>query len=90
MVTLEQLEGGSRGRGNRWRWKHGRHFFGSGAVVLGVEAAVAVEDLFAGDGGDAIAGDDDADQIHGVGRGDGDDSGAVSSAGGTEGLDGFG
>ena len=57
---------------------------------FGVEGAVAVEDLFAGDGGDAVAGDDDAGEVHGVGGGDGDDGGAVAGAGGAEGFDGFG
>jgi hypothetical protein len=57
--------------------------------LVGLKRAVAVEDLFAGDGGDAVARDNDADQIHGVGCGDGDDSGAVASTGRAEGLDGF-
>ncbi len=55
-----------------------------------MEGAVAVEDLFAGDGGDAVAGDDDAGEVDGVGGGYGDDGGAVAAAGGAEGFDGFG
>jgi hypothetical protein len=55
-----------------------------------VEDAVAVEELFAGDGWDAVAGDDDAGEVHGVGSGYGDDGGAVAGASGAEGLDGFG
>jgi hypothetical protein len=48
--------------------------------IIGVEDAVAVEDLSAGDGGDAVAGDDDAGEIHGVGCCDGDDGGAIAGA----------
>jgi hypothetical protein len=55
-----------------------------------VEGAVAVEDLLAGDGRDAVAGDDDAGEVHGIGGGYRDDGGAVAGAGGAEGLDGFG
>ena len=55
-----------------------------------MEGAVAIEDLLAGDGGNAVAGDDDAGEIHGVGGGDGDDGGAVAGAGGAERFDGFG
>ena len=54
------------------------------------KGAVAVEDLFAGDGGDAVAGDDDAGEVDGVGGGYGDDGGAVAVTGGAEGVDGFG
>ena len=57
---------------------------------FGVKGAVAVEDLLAGDGGDAVAGDDDSGEVHGVGGGDGDDGGAVAGAGGAEGFDGLG
>jgi len=49
-----------------------------------------VEDLLAGDGGNAVAGDDDAGKVHGVGSRDGDDGGAVAGAGGAEGFDGLG
>ncbi len=52
--------------------------------------SVAVEHLFAGDGGDAFAGDDDADEVNGVGSGYGDDMLAVTVAGGTERVRGFG
>jgi hypothetical protein len=55
-----------------------------------VEGAVAVEDLFAGNCGDAVAGDDDTGQVHGVCSGDRDDGGTVPGAGGAEGFDGFG
>ena len=44
-----------------------------GGFVCTVQLAVAVVDLLAGDGGDAVAGDDDADEVDGVGGGDGDD-----------------
>src|ERR1700733_7840048 len=55
-----------------------------------MKVAVAVEELFAGDGGDSFARDNDAGQVHRVGGGDGDDGGAVAGAGGAEGFDGFG
>jgi hypothetical protein len=55
-----------------------------------VEDAVAVEDLLAGDGGDAVAGDDDAGEVHGIGGGDGNDGGAVAGASSAQGFDGFG
>jgi hypothetical protein len=55
-----------------------------------VEGAVAIEELFAGDGGDAVARDDDAGEVHGVAGGDGDDGGAIAGAGGAEGFHGFG
>ena len=55
-----------------------------------MQGAVAVEDLFSGDGGDAVAGDDDAGEVDGVGCGYGDDGGAVAVASGAEGVDGFG
>ena len=55
-----------------------------------MQEAVAVEDLFAGDGGEAVAGDDDAGEVDGVGRCHWDDGGAVAVAGGAEGVDGFG
>jgi hypothetical protein len=55
-----------------------------------VEDAVAVEELFAGDGGDAVAGDDDAGEVHGIGGGYRNDGGAVAGASGAEGVDGFG
>ena len=55
-----------------------------------MEGAVAVDELFAGDGGDAVAGDDDAGEVHGIGGRDGDDGGADAGAGGAQGFDGFG
>ena len=57
--------------------------------VLGVDVAVAIDDLFAGDGWDAVAGDDDADEVDWVGGGKGDDGGTVAGAGGAEGFDSF-
>jgi hypothetical protein len=54
-----------------------------------VQISVAIEDLLARDGGDAVAGDDDTGQVHGVGSGYRDDDRAVAGAGGAEGLDGF-
>ena len=53
----------------------GGDFSGGGSVsdCSEVQLAVAVADLFAGDGGDAVAGDDDSDEVHGVGGGYGDD-----------------
>jgi hypothetical protein len=59
-------------------------------LKLGVEGAIAIKELFARDGGDTVARDDDAGEVHGVGGGDGDDGGAVAGAGGTEGFDGLG
>ena len=58
--------------------------------MFGVEGAVAVEELFAGDCWDAVAGDDDAGEVHGIGSGHRDDGGAFAGAGGAEGVDGFG
>ena len=58
--------------------------------MFGVEGAVAIEEVFAWDGGDAVAGDDDAGEVHGIGSGYRDDGGAVAGASGAEGLDGFG
>jgi hypothetical protein len=55
-----------------------------------VDSAVAVEDLLAGDGGDAVAGDDDAGEVHGIGGRDGDDGGADAGAGGAQRFDSFG
>ena len=55
-----------------------------------MEGAVAVEDLFAGDGGDAVAGYDNAGEVHGVGGGDGDGDEAIAGTGGAKGFDGFG
>ena len=52
--------------------------------------AVAVADFAAGDGGDAVARDDDADEVEWVGGGDGDEVGRVAGTGGAEGLDCFG
>jgi len=66
---LEQAKAGRCGRGEKRWWEVGGYFFCGGVVGFGfgVEGAVAVEDLFAGDGGDAVAGDDDACQVHRVG-----------------------
>ena len=47
-------------------------------------ASVAILDLFSGDGGDAVAGDDDAGEVHGVGCGYGDDAVLLAGAGGAE------
>jgi hypothetical protein len=54
-----------------------------------MQLAVAVADLPAGDGGDAVAGDYDSDEVHGVGGGYGDDGLAVAGTRGAEGLDGL-
>lgn len=54
-----------------------------------VQAAIAIEDLSAGNGGHTIAGNDDADQIDGVSGGDRDDGSAVADTGGAKGLQGF-
>jgi len=45
--------------------------------------------LLAGHGRDAVAGDDDGDEVHGVGGGDGDDGGAFAAARGSERFHGF-
>jgi hypothetical protein len=58
--------------------------------VEGLEAAVLVEDLFAGDGRDAVTRDNDACKVQGIGGGDLDDGCAVSRSGGAEGVDGVG
>jgi len=55
-----------------------------------VQISVAIEDLLAGDGGDAVAGDDDTGEVHGIGSGYRDDGGTVAGAGGAERFDGFG
>ena len=72
--------GGDGGTGPGWR----------GEGVVRVQVAVAVAELLAGDGGDAVAGDDDADEVGGIGGGYGDDGSAVAVAGGAEGVDGLG
>ena len=46
--------------------------------------------MAAGDGSGAHAGNDDADEIHGIGSGDGDLMGTGTAAGVAEGVDGFG
>src|ERR1700687_3958746 len=51
-----------------------------------MQIAVAVDDLLARDGWDAVAGDDDACEIDGIGGGYGDDGGALAVAGGAERL----
>jgi hypothetical protein len=55
-----------------------------------VQIAVSIDDLFARDGWDAVSGDDYAGEIDGICGSQGDDGGAVASAGGAEGFDGFG
>jgi hypothetical protein len=57
---------------------------------FGVEGAVAVEDLLARDGGDAVTGDDDAGEVHWVGGRDWDDGGAFAAASSAEGFHRFG
>ena len=54
-----------------------------------MQSSVAIENLSAGNCGDAVAGDEDADEIERVGGGDGDGDGAVAGSGGSEGIDGF-
>ena len=70
--------------------KCGRHFFRRNGGGFEVEGAVAVENLVARDGRDAVARNDDADEVHGIGGGDGDDGGAVAAARDAERLHGFG
>jgi len=55
-----------------------------------VQIAVAIDDLFSGDGWDAVAGDDDAGKVNGIRSSQSDDGEAVASAGGAEGFDGCG
>jgi hypothetical protein len=54
-----------------------------------VQISVAIEDLFARDGGDAFAGDDNSGEVHGIGGSYWDDGGAEAVAGGAERFDGF-
>ena len=49
-----------------------------------------VEDLLAGDCGDAVAGNDNTGEVHGICGGYRDDGGTVAGAGGAKGFDGFG
>jgi hypothetical protein len=56
---------------------------------IGVHLTVAVKYLFAGNGGCAIAGNDDTDEIYGVCGGYVDNGRAVASACSAEGLDCF-
>jgi len=58
--------------------------------VLDCEGTVAVADFAAGDGGDAVAGEDDADEVERVGGGYGDEVGGFAGAGRAERLDCFG
>lgn len=58
--------------------------------VFGCEGAVAVADFASGDGGDSLAGDDDAGEIEGVCGGYGDFVWGAVIAGGVEGCDGLG
>ena len=71
--------------------QHRRDGWG-GAVfcAFDMQVAVAVDDLFAGNGGNAVAGNDDSDEVDGIGGGYGDNGLAFAGAGGPEGLDGFG
>jgi hypothetical protein len=55
-----------------------------------VKDAVAIEKLFAGNGGDTVAGDDDACEVHRVGSRDWDDVGAFATARGAERFHGLG
>ncbi len=55
-----------------------------------MQIAVAVDDLFAGNCGDAVAGYDDAGEVGGVGGGYGDGCGALAVASGAERVDGLG
>jgi hypothetical protein len=89
---LEQAERWRFRRGEKRAWNDGGYLLQWHIVRFGfgVTSAIAVENLFAGDGGDAVAGDDDAGEVHGVGGGDPDDSGAVAGAGGAERFHGFG
>jgi hypothetical protein len=89
---LEQAEGRECGLAKvRQRQGYWYFFFRDGVGFgFGVKGAVEVEELFAGDGGDTVAGNDDAGEIHGVGGGDRDDGGTVAAAGGAKGFDGFG
>jgi hypothetical protein len=61
-------------------------FGGDGRFFL-VETAVAVDHLFAGGGGDAVAGDDDTCEVNWVGGGYGDDGRTVAVPGRAEGVD---
>jgi len=92
-ALIKKAEGWRGGGWERWRREgNGGNFFcgDSGGLRFGVEDAVLVEDLLVGDCGDAVAGDDDAGEVHGIGGSYRDDGGAVAGAGGAEGFDGFG
>jgi hypothetical protein len=54
-----------------------------------MQQAIAIPDLTAGDGGDAVAGDYDSDEVDGVSGGYGDDGIGVAGAGCAEGFDGL-
>ena len=55
-----------------------------------VNFSIAKEDLFAGDCRNAIARDDDAGEVHGIGGRYWNDGGTVAGAGGAEGFDSLG
>lgn len=55
-----------------------------------MQIAIAVEDVFARYGWDAVARNDDTDKIDGICGSQEDDGGTVASACGAEGFDGFG
>ncbi len=64
--------------------------WGPGAGVSGTTTPLRKRTRRPGSGGDAVAGDDDAGEVHGVGGGDLDD-GVVGLLGlSAEGFDGFG
>jgi hypothetical protein len=88
---LEQTKLCRRGNGKRRRLRRWQFFHRTGAgLKLGVEGAVAVQDLFAWDGRSAFAGDNDAGQVHGVGGRDRKDGGAFAGPGGAERFHSFG
>ena len=68
----------------------GRCDDGGFGLVFDCEGAVAVADFAARNGGDAVAGDDGADEVERIGCGYGDEVGRFAGARGAEGLDGFG
>ncbi len=71
-----------------WLWCRGDR------LVFLEDGAVEEDDFAAGDGGDAVAGDEDSGEVERVGSGDIDGgfggSGGVLGAGFAEGVDGFG
>src|SRR5512141_2596826 len=78
-MTIDRLLRGGEAEGE---YVVGRGFGGD---------AVAVGDVFAGNGGHALSGDDDADEVKRVGGGECDEFfGGLLFAGGAEGFDGNG